>query len=119
MSEKTKYSAEDLKEFEELITLKLNAAKHELALAKEALGGDETKHNSKVLEDGAETQEKQRLIGLIERQAKFISNLGNALLRIKNGTYGVCIDTGVLIPKARLLAVPHTQHSIESKQNRK
>ena len=42
-----------------------------------------------------------------------------AIARIKNGTYGVCIETGKLIPKERLRAVPHTQHSIEAKLNRR
>ena len=118
MTEIKKYSKSDLLEFEALINTKLESAKKELALAKESLSGDDTKHNSKVLEDGADTLEKQRLINLAERQAKFIANLENALLRIKNGTYGVCIDTGKLIPKERLMAVPHTQHSIEAKENR-
>ena len=55
---------------------------------------------------------------LAARQQKFITQLENALVRIKNGTYGVCIDTGKLISKERLKAVPHTMHSIEAKLNR-
>ena len=124
MSEKTRYSASELEEFEELINQKLEKARRELKFAKDAISKkdssdiEETAPTSKVLEDGALTLEKQRLIKLAERQAKFVSNLENALLRIKNGTYGVCVDTGNLIPKERLRAVPHTQHSIEAKLNR-
>jgi DnaK suppressor protein len=119
--EKTRYSEEELKEFEELINEKLDKAKKELNYIKETLsrsndsGTDNTSGNSKLLEDGADTMEKESLSQLAARQQKFINNLENALIRIKNGTYGVCIDTGKLISKERLRAVPHTMHSIEAK----
>jgi len=119
--EKTKYSREELKEFEDLILEKLEKAKKELNYIKETLsrsndsGTDNTSGNSKLLEDGADTMEKESLSQLAARQQKFINNLENALIRIKNGTYGVCVDTGKLISKERLRAVPHTMHSIEAK----
>jgi RNA polymerase-binding protein DksA len=119
--EKKRYSAEELKEFEQLINDKLDKAKKELNYIKETLsrsndsGTDNTSGNSKLLEDGADTMEKESLSQLAARQQKFINNLENALIRIKNGTYGICIDTGKLIGKERLRAVPHTMHSIEAK----
>ncbi len=122
--EKQAYSASELKEFEELINLKLSKAKGELQNLKSTLskdaesGSDGTSAYAKVLEDGADTSEKESMSQLAARQQKFISNLENALIRIKNGTYGVCIDTGVLIPKDRLRSVPHTMHCIEAKLNR-
>ncbi|MEX0884678.1 MAG: TraR/DksA C4-type zinc finger protein, partial [Cyclobacteriaceae bacterium] len=61
----------------------------------------------------------ENLSQLAARQQKFIVNLENALRRIKNGTYGVCVDTGKLISKERLRAVPHTMHSIEAKMSKK
>lgn len=120
-TEKTRYSSEELKEFEELINTKLAAAKSELNYIKETLtknnssDTDSTYGNVKTLEDGADTAEKESLNQLAARQRKFIQNLENALIRIKNGTYGVCVDTGKLISKERLRAVPHTMHSIEAK----
>ena len=39
-----------------------------------------------------------------------------ALVRIENKTYGICRVTGKLIPKGRLLAVPHTTISVEGKE---
>ncbi|MFN3405120.1 MAG: TraR/DksA family transcriptional regulator [Cytophagaceae bacterium] len=123
--EKVRYSEEDLKEFEQLITEKLEKARKELNFIKEALsrkndsGTDNTAGTLKLLEDGADTAEKENYSQLAARQQKFIQQLENAMARIKNGTYGICIDTGKLIPKERLRAVPHTQHSIEAKLNRK
>lgn len=120
--DKTRYSDTELSEFEELINGKLEKAKGEYKILKETLnrnndsGTDSTSGgNTKVLEDGAETAEKENLSQLAARQQKYIANLENALIRIKNGTYGICSVTGKLIPKERLIAVPHTTQSIEGK----
>ncbi len=120
--DKTRYSDEELKEFEKLIQEKLETAREEFRILKETLnrnndaGTDSTSGgNTKVLEDGAETAEKENLSQLASRQLKYITNLENALVRIKNGTYGICTVTGKLIPKERLIAVPHTTQSIEAK----
>lgn len=120
-----RYSREELAEFEQIIQDKLTAARKELSFIKETLsrkndsGTDNTSSSSKVLEDGADTAEKESMNQLASRQMKFIQQLENALVRIKNGTYGVCIGTGKLIQKERLRAVPHTQHSIEAKMARR
>jgi RNA polymerase-binding transcription factor DksA len=120
--DKTRYSDDELKEFETLIVKKLDKAKEEYKILKDTLnrnndeGTDATSGgNTKVLEDGAETAEKENLSQLAARQQKYITNLENALVRIKNGTYGICSVTGKLIPKERLIAVPHTTQSIEAK----
>jgi RNA polymerase-binding transcription factor DksA len=120
--DRTRYSEEELKEFEILIKGKLEKAKDEFKLLKDTLnrnndeGTDSTSGgNTKVLEDGAETAEKENLSQLAARQLKYITNLENALVRIKNGTYGICTVTGKLISKERLIAVPHTTQSIEAK----
>jgi RNA polymerase-binding transcription factor DksA len=121
-SDKSRYNDDELKEFETLINGKLEKARSEFKILKETLnrnndeGTDSTSGgNTKVLEDGAETAEKENLSQLAARQLKYISNLENALIRIKNGTYGICSVTGKLIPKERLIAVPHTTQSIEAK----
>ncbi|WKN46393.1 TraR/DksA family transcriptional regulator [Tunicatimonas pelagia] len=119
--EKKRYSDEELGEFEEIIDGKLAKAKEELDNIKQSLsrihdnGTDTTVGNTKLLEDGADTLEKESLSQLAARQQKFIIQLENAKARIKNRTYGICIDTGKLISKERLRAVPHTRHSIEAK----
>ncbi|KAB7732122.1 TraR/DksA family transcriptional regulator [Rudanella paleaurantiibacter] len=119
--EKKRYSDEELKEFEVLIGQKLEATRGELNYIKETLskrndsGTDNTSGNSKLLEDGADTSERENLSQLAGRLQKFIQQLEAAMVRIKNGTYGICKDTGKLIPKERLRAVPHTQQTIEAK----
>jgi RNA polymerase-binding transcription factor DksA len=120
--DKTRYTESELKEFETLIKGKLEKARDEFKILKDTLnrnndaGTDSTSGgNTKVLEDGAETAEKENLSQLAARQLKYMTNLENALVRIKNGTYGICTVTGKLISKERLIAVPHTTQSIEAK----
>lgn len=121
-SEKTRYAPEELVEFEELIQKKLKETNEELTYIKESLmrtkdsGTDGTIGNSKLMEDSADAAEKESLNQLAARLQKFKIQLDKALIRIKNGTYGICIDTGKLIQKERLRIVPHTQHSIEAKK---
>jgi len=121
---KTKYTKKELKEFEKIILKKIDNSTKELEYIKESLlrknvsGTDSTQGALKTLEDGADTLEKESLSQLAGRQQKFINNLQNALIRINNGTYGICKDTGKLINKARLKAVPHATLSIEAKLKR-
>ena len=116
-----RYSEDDLTEFEGIISDKLNNAKKELAYIRESLsrkndqGTDLTGSGYLSLEDGAETAEKEHLNQMASRLQKFTTQLELAYIRIKNGTYGICIQSGKLIPKERLRAVPHTQHTIEAK----
>jgi DnaK suppressor protein len=122
--ERTRYSEEELKEFEGLIREKLEGTMSELNYIKETLskkndsGTDNTAGTAKLLEDGADTSERENLSQLAARLQKYATQLENALIRIKNGTYGICIDTGKLIPKERLRVVPHTQQTIEAKLKR-
>jgi RNA polymerase-binding transcription factor DksA len=123
MSEKTRYSDAELEEFKGIILDKLDAAKRDYDLLKASImnadGNDvtDTAPTFKVLEEGAATLSKEEAGRLAQRQMKFIQNLQAALVRIENKTYGVCRETGKLIPKERLRAVPHATLSIEAKQN--
>ncbi|WP_181151412.1 TraR/DksA family transcriptional regulator [Sphingobacterium gobiense] len=120
-TEKTRYSDAELQEFKDIILEKLRIAKEELAALTSTLsssnanGTDDTAGTYKTLEDGSATLEKEQTNQLAARQKKFIDNLEAALVRIENKTYGICRETGKLIQKERLKAVPHTTLSIEAK----
>ena len=113
-----RYSDQELEEFRVLITARIETARNELQYqqqqlkGKEDIGADDTRFN---LEDGSSAMELEQLGQLAARQIKYINNLENALIRIKNKTYGVCRETGKLIDKARLRAVPHATLSMEAK----
>jgi RNA polymerase-binding transcription factor DksA len=125
MSEKTRYSDAELEEFRTIILEKLEIAKLDYDLLKATLmntdGNDvtDTSPTFKVLEEGASTLSKEEAGRLAQRQMKFIQSLQAALVRIENKTYGVCRETGKLIPAERLRAVPHATLSIEAKQGLK
>ena len=117
----TRYSDSDLKEFEELIHSKLEQARSDFDQLQRSLSyeddnrTEDTAPTFKMMEDGSDTMSREETAQLAARQRKFIMNLENALLRIKNKTYGICRVTGKLIPKARLRLVPHATMSIEAK----
>jgi DnaK suppressor protein len=121
MAEKTRFSDAELQEFKTLIQQKLEKAREDYDLLKSAItqdGSNDTQDTSptfKVLEEGAATLSKEEAGRLATRQAKFIQHLQGALVRIENKTYGICRETGKLISKERLRAVPHATLSMEAK----
>jgi len=120
-SVKTRYGEKELQEFKGLINEKIRIAREELLSLASSLssgnsnGTDDTASSGKTLEDGSASLEKESINQLAARQKKFIDQLESALMRIANKTYGICRETGGLIPIERLRAVPHTTLSMEAK----
>ncbi|MCR5574577.1 MAG: TraR/DksA C4-type zinc finger protein [Bacteroidaceae bacterium] len=123
-TEKTRYSDAELEEFKQIILEKLAVAQKDYNQMMASLSGadsngtDDTSPTYKVIEDDAFALSKDETIRLAQRQQKFIKSLQAALVRIQNKTYGICRETGKLIPAERLRAVPHATLSIEAKRNR-
>ena len=122
--EKVRYSDEELQEFKAVILKKLEKAKDDYEQLRAAIthsssnGVEDTSPTFKVLEEGASALSKEESGQLAQRQYKFIQNLEAALIRIENKTYGICRETGKLIPKERLMLVPHATLSVEAKNRR-
>jgi len=123
MTEKTRYSDAELAEFKQIILDKLATAQKDYESLRSSLtnmDGNDTSDTSptfKVLEEGAATMSKEEAGRLAQRQMKFIQHLQAALIRVENKTYGVCRETGKLIPKERLRAVPHATLTIDAKNS--
>lgn len=123
--EKTAYTEEELQEFRELIEAKLDQAIRDYEQLRESATNSsendvaDTLPTFKAVHEGAASLSKGEAGRMAERLLKFIHNLQAALRRIENRTYGVCRQTGKLIPKERLRAVPHATLSIEAKLNEK
>ena len=119
--DRQRYGDADLQEFKEVIQAKIEKPERDLMLIRESFindqnnGTDDTSPTFKAFEEGAETLSKEQNAILAGRQEKFVRDLKNALIRIQNKTYGICRVTGKLIPKERLMAVPHATLSIEAK----
>jgi len=127
------YSKADLKVFKKIILDKRAEIIEQLETLKEQMmdssTGQYVNENSPyslhMAEQGTDAQEREKLYLWAQRENKFLAYLEDALQRIELGTYGICIEcidepknlcpTCPLIPKERLMAVPHTQHCVEVK----
>jgi len=116
-----RYSDADLNEFRDLITKKLDDAKRELGYLqglitrKDDMSGDDSENRATAMDDGGMSMEREQLNQMAGRQVDFIDKLEKALIRISNKTYGICRESGKLIDKNRLRAVPHATLSLEAK----
>ncbi len=121
MAEKTRYSDAELQEFKEIILAKLEKAKKDYNILRASMAGTDgnditdTSPTFHILEEGATVSSKEEAGRLAQRTEKFIAHLEAALVRIENKTYGICRETGKLIPKERLRAVPHATLSVDAK----
>ena len=120
---KVRYSDEELEEFMSIINEMLDKARKEYNTLRRVImhnGSndieDTTPSFKTVEDDGAYQLSKEEASQLAQRQYKFIQNLEAALVRIENKTYGICRETGKLIPKERLRLVPHATLTVEAKE---
>lgn len=116
---KNRYNDEELNEFKHLIEEKLEEARKQLDFYLHQISANGESSDTKVrgLDDGIGTAENERITMMASRQQKHIQHLENALIRIQNKVYGLCRNSGKLISKERLRAVPHATLSIEAKQS--
>ena len=119
---KTSFSDDELEFFRQIILKKRQAAhndKHRMQLqiqdSREQAANDSA-YSHHMADAGTDAMEREKLYLMIARQQKFINYLDRALERIENKSYGICRVTGKAIAKERLIAVPHTELSIEAKQ---
>ncbi len=119
--DKTRYNDAELEEFRVLIEGKKAKAEQQLQYYLTQLTDMAENSDAKIkgLDDGITTMENETTSTMAARQRKLIQHLENALIRIQNKAYGVCRETGKLISKERLRAVPHATLSIQAKQKRK
>jgi len=128
------YSKKELDEFKAVILEKREEILEQIQNLKEQMmdptTGQYVNENSPyslhMAEQGTDAQEREKLYLWAQRENKFLGYLDNALIRIDAGTFGICAEcidepmnlcpTCPLVPKDRLLAVPHTQHCLQVKQ---
>jgi len=117
---KTRYTDAELEEFRVIILGKIQKAQKMYDELRENVMGNpndiqDTCPTFKVLEEGCSTLSKEENGRLAQRQMDFITDLRAAIIRIENKTFGVCRDTGKLIPKERLRSAPHATLCKEAK----
>ena len=118
---KKRYTDKELAQFDKLLDKKLEQAKEQLGFYMQQIAerAENPDSKQKGLDDGTSTVETERLYTMAARQRKHLQHLENAKLRVKNKAFGICRETGNLISKERLKAVPHATLSIDAKQKKK
>lgn len=118
-NEIVRYSDTDLAEFKTIVEKKLQKAKEELNYLMEQIleisENSSDDHGGDWMDDSNINNDIEFLNNMAIRQRKYIQDLENALVRINNKTYGICMVTGKLIEKRRLIAVPTATKSVEGK----
>ena len=117
---KTRYTDKELSQFEKIIDQKIAQAEEQLGHYADQISELNESEDAKFKSLGESTtsMETERLHDMAARQKKLIHHLHNAKLRIQNKVYGVCRESGELISKERLKAVPHATLSIAAKQKK-
>lgn len=118
----TPFSREELSVFKSLIERKISDANEEMEYLMQSVmdlrensSADFSSNQHHFADLGSNEATMDVNLRLLERTRTFIQQLNRALVRIENGTYGICKVTGKPIARERLLAAPHTQHSISAK----
>ncbi|MEO8666356.1 MAG: conjugal transfer protein TraR [Ignavibacteria bacterium] len=135
-NKKVRYSKAELKHFREIILLERKAIFESAKANMDALvdkdsgeyKGDNLTYSSHMAEQGTDEMEREKNYLFVQRDEKYLGYLQEALMRIDQGTYGICIDckdepknlcrSCPLIVKERLELVPITKHCIECKNLR-
>ena len=128
------YSKKELDHFKSVILEKRDEILEQLQNLREQMldptTGEYINENSPyslhMAEQGTDAMEREKTFLYAQRENKFLGYLEDALKRIENGIYGICVEcieepqnlcpTCPLIPKARLEAVPHSQLCLPMKQ---
>jgi DnaK suppressor protein len=108
------YKKQELAHFEKLIMQKREDLVKELGYLKETsmeksyqdYTGEVSTYSFHMADQGTDAQEREKAFMFASREGKYLTYLDRALERIKAGTYGVCMECGQAISKARLEAVP-------------
>ena len=115
--ETEKYMCEKHKTF---FRMKLNEWKKELVRANnEALYNgsmDDNSISADIVDQASSYTDKNVEMKAINRQIKLISEIDKALLRIKDDTYGYCLDTAEPIGLKRLMARPVAKYTIAAQE---
>jgi RNA polymerase-binding transcription factor DksA len=133
---KMRYTHAELQQFKEILLNERKAILESARANMKSLVDDESgdyvgenlTYSTHMAEQGTDEMEREKNYMFVQRDEKYLGYIQEALIRIDQGTYGVCIDcidipknlcdTCPLIPKERLELVPITQHCIECKKLR-
>lgn len=122
---KTYLTDEELEHFRQILLKRRDEVLRDLDILRSSLSDENVEdsinsnYSMHMADHGTETMDREQRFMFIARDEKYIGYIDQALDRIRNKTYGICVKSGKPIPKKRLEAVPHTAVRIEFKQGKK
>ena len=122
-----RYSKKKLAFFKKHIQAKLDALSMDLDNSRDSLGSSkdgsglsqDSVYSVHMADAGTDSNEREKAYHLYNRQTDYHRNLLQALQRIEDGTFGVCVISGELIPEERMLEVPNATKRVEHKEAEK
>ncbi len=118
-----KYNKTTLKKFKKLliderdrIAADLDYQKSELNKTITEGAGELSSATYHMADVGTDMAEREKTSLFAHRQAKYLSEVDEALERVNQETYGVCVICGELIEEGRLLAVPIAKYHVPCKE---
>ena len=76
-------------------------------------GGNLSSMPTHMADVGTDNFEHEFTLGLLESEQAMLREINEAIQRIDEKTYGICMGTGKVIPKARLRAKPWAKYTVE------
>jgi RNA polymerase-binding protein DksA len=123
---KKKLTKKELTEFKKLLLKKkeeINAEiKHisedTLNKSQKDASGDISGYTYHMADVATDNYDREFSLGLASKDRKSLYELEDAMKRIEDGTFGVCLDCKVLIAKTRLKVVPQARLCIKCQEKR-
>ncbi len=122
---KTYLTDEELEHFRLLLLKRREEVLRDLDILRSSLSDENVEdsinsnYSMHMADHGTDTMDREQRFMFIARDETSSGYIDQALDRIRNKVYGICIKSGKPIPKKRLEAVPHTSVRIEFKQGKK
>mgnify|MGYP000199166132 FL=1 len=113
---KSPFSAKELTEFKEQLLEKKEHLIKEIQGKEAELTSGEKDEVGDMADLATELIERELNMSLSEVDRSRLEEIDAALNRIKEKTYGICVDTGEVINKARLKAVPEALRTLAAQE---
>jgi DnaK suppressor protein len=118
-----KYNKTTLKKFKELLMDERNRIAEDLNYQKSELNktitegaGELSSATYHMADVGTDMAEREKTSLFAHRQAKYLSDVDEAIDRVDDETYGVCIICGDLIEEGRLMAALIAKYHVSCKE---
>ncbi len=114
----------DTAKFEKLLLEKRRQLIEEIGFLKKAamdntikdITGDLSSYSYHMADMGTDAMEREKSFYFASKSGRLLYHIDEALRRLKNNTYGKCVECGEDINRERLKAVPHARMCIKCKE---